>query len=207
MEESRVYELASVLFMDIVSYSLETVDRQAELVSLLQNVVRQSPEFQRASANQGELIVRPTGDGMALVFTKDPVCPVRCALEIAKSIRSGKELKIRMGIHLGPVSRHVDITEQINVVGGGINVAQRVMDCGDAGHILLSGDAARVLTQLADWSKYLHNLGVYEVKHDMQVHLWNLRKDGLGNSQEPRKPRASQANATRRVLRILRLSR
>ena len=190
MNESPAYEIANVLFIDIVSYSLEKVDRQAKLVSLLNDAVKQSHEYQRASASAGEMIVLPTGDGMLLAFTRDPVSPVRCALEIAEAIRSRSELKVRMGIHTGPISRHIDINEAANVVGGGVNIAQRVMDCGDAGHILLSSNIAEVLQQLADWSDYLHDLGVYQVKHDVQVRLYNLCKDGLGNSQPPRKIQA-----------------
>jgi len=205
MDESRSYEVAFVLFMDIVSYSLQTVDRQAKLLSLLQSAVKRSPEFQRASSNKGELIVLPTGDGMLLAFTRDPVSPVRCALEIAESIRGSAELKVRMGIHTGPISRHVDINEEANVVGGGVNIAQRVMDCGDAGHILLSGNIAEILEQLADWSKYLYDLGVHEVKHDVQVHLYNLCKNGLGNSQLPGKLRDRKAAATPRTRPVLRI--
>src|SRR5260370_40467304 len=110
-----------------------------------------------------------------------------------------------MGIQTGPMSRHVDINEEANVVGGGVNIAQRVMDCGDAGHILLSGNIAEILEQLADWSKYLYDLGVHEVKHDVQVHLFNLCKNGLGNSQLPGKLRDRKAAATPRTRPVLRI--
>src|ERR1022692_2819854 len=191
MPAPRVYENASVLFMDIVSYSKQTVDQQVKLISLLQSAVNQSAEFQRA--NETDLIKLPTGDGMALVFTRDLVAPVRCALEVAEAIRVGDELKVRMGIHTGPITRQVDIREQINAVGGGINIAQRVMDCGDAGHILLSSDTVEILKQLTDqWSPCLKDLGVHEVKHGVQVHLYNLLKDGLGNQELPAKLRAAR---------------
>jgi class 3 adenylate cyclase/tetratricopeptide (TPR) repeat protein len=203
MAESRAYEIANVLFMDIVSYSRETVDRQGKLLTLLQSAVKKSQEFQRASAHDGELIALPTGDGMLLAFTKDPLSPVQCALEIADAIRGTPELKVRMGIHTGPVSHHVDIKGKANLVGGGVNIAQRVMDCGDAGYILLSNNIADILTQLADWSKYLYDFGIHEVKHKVEVHLYSLCKDGLGNSQVPAKLRDRKVPATTRpVLRI-----
>jgi class 3 adenylate cyclase len=198
MDEPRVYENASVLFMDIVSYSKQTVEQQAKLISLLQTTVRQSREF--ASTEEKDLIVLPTGDGMALVFTKNLVSPVQCALEIAGTIRAGNELKVRMGIHTGPITRNIDIKGLDNVVGDGINIAQRVMDSGDAGHILLSSTMADALKRLSDdWSPCLQDLGVHEVKHGVQVHLYSLCKDTLGNSQRPEKLRSP---ATRPVLRI-----
>jgi len=129
--QSPSYELASVLFMDIVSYSLRSIDDQTEVLTTLQKIVRESAEYQQASAKQ-EVLSLPTGDGMALVFLRDPIAPARCALEVAKSLQSHPELKLRMGLHQGPVRRHADIKEDVNVVGGGINIAQRVMDYGDA---------------------------------------------------------------------------
>ena len=192
----RVYENASVLFMDIVSYSKQTVDQQAKLISLLQSAVNQSNEFQRA--NETDLIKLPTGDGMALVFTRDLLAPVQCALEIAGAIRAGDEPKVRMGIHTGPITRQVDINGKVNIVGDGINIAQRVMDSGDAGHILLSSTMAENLQRLsADWPPCLKDLGVHEVKHGVRLQLYNLLKDGLGNQQLPAKLRA-----TRPVIRI-----
>jgi hypothetical protein len=127
MDEPRVYENASVLFMDIVSYSKQTVEQQAKLISLLQTTVRQSREF--ASTDKKDLIALPTGDGMALVFTKNLVSPVQCVLEIDGTIRAGNELKVCMGIHTGPITRNIDIKGLDNVVSDGINIAQRVMDC------------------------------------------------------------------------------
>jgi tetratricopeptide (TPR) repeat protein len=182
--------------MDIVSYSKQTVDQQVKLISLLQTAVNQSAEFQRA--NETDLIKLPTGDGMALVFTRDLLAPVQCALEITKAIQAGNELKVRMGIHTGPITRQVDINGKVNIVGDGINIAQRVMDSGDAGHILLSSTMAENLQRLStDWPPCLIDLGMHEVKHGVQVHLYNLLKEGLGNPQLPAK-----LLATRPVIRI-----
>jgi TolB-like protein/class 3 adenylate cyclase len=182
--EQPTYEIASVLFMDIVAYSLRSIEEQIELLTILQRIVRESLEYARASG-KGELISLPTGDGMALVFLRDPVSPVKCALEIAAAVRNHQEMRLRMGIHQGPVCRHSDIKEEDNVVGGGINMAQRVMDCGDAGHILLSRNAAEVLQQLRDWNGCLEDLGIHEVKHEVGIQLYNFCKDGLGNPARP----------------------
>ena len=195
VQPRRVYETASVLFIDIVSYSIQTIDRQTEFLTILQEVVRATNEFQRARGEE-ELIVLPTGDGMALVFMRDLLSSVRCAVEIADMLQLRIEIKIRMGVHIGPVCRHADINEEINVVGGGINIAQRVMDCGDAGHILLSRNAAEVLQQLDDWHGCLHDLGIHKVKHGVEIHLFSLCKDGLGNAQFPEKLSA-QRNAAK----------
>ena len=185
-DSAAAYEIAHVLFIDIVSYSLQPIDRQTELLSLLQKLVRESAEFHRAR-DQNELISLPTGDGMALVFLRDPLSPVKCAVEIATSLTRHPELHVRMGIHTGPVQRHADIREAANVVGGGINMAQRVMDCGDAGHILLSHNVAEVLEQFSDWRGCLTDLGVQEVKHGVKVHLYSLVKEPAGNPRTPGK--------------------
>jgi adenylate cyclase len=182
--QSPTYEIASVLFMDIVSYSVRSIEEQTEILTTLQSIVRGSVEYKQAWAKQ-ELISLPTGDGLALVFMRDPVSPVKCALEIAMSLKSHPEIKLRMGVHQGPVCRHADIKEEVNVVGGGINMAQRVMDCGDAGHILVSRNVAEVLEQLRGWSDCLQDLGLHEVKHGVKVQLFNLCKDGLGNQAWP----------------------
>jgi class 3 adenylate cyclase/CHASE2 domain-containing sensor protein len=185
-ESAAAYEIAHVLFVDIVGYSLQPIDRQTELLTLLQKIVRESAEFRRAR-DQNELISLPTGDGMALVFLRDPLSPVRCALEIANSQQQQRTLSLRMGIHAGPVQRHADIREGVNVVGGGINMAQRVMECGDAGHILLSRNVAEVLDQFSDWRECLQDLGVHEVKHGVKIHLYSLVKAPVGNPEIPRK--------------------
>jgi class 3 adenylate cyclase/CHASE2 domain-containing sensor protein len=183
-ESAAAYEIAHVLFVDIVGYSLQPIDRQTELLTLLQKIVRESAEFRRAR-DQNELISLPTGDGMGLVFLRDPLSPVKCALEIANAQQRNRTLSLRMGIHTGPVQRHADIREGVNVVGGGINMAQRVMDCGDAGHILLSRNVAEVLEQFSDWRECLQDLGVYEVKHGVKIHLYSLVKAPVGNPAIP----------------------
>ncbi len=167
-------EMASVLFLDIVSYSMHPMDRQSRLLTELQQIVRSTEDFKIANAS-GNLISLPTGDGMAMVFFHDPIAPVRCAIEISQALKQNLALQLRMGIHSGPVYRHADIKDELNVLGGGINLAQRVMDCGDAGHILVSKSVADVLAQLSGWSENLHDLGECQVKHGVTVHLYNRK--------------------------------
>jgi hypothetical protein len=164
------------------------MDRQAETIQLLQEIVRATPEFQRAQASE-QLICLPTGDGMALVFFQNPVAAVQCAMEIARSLRDHPELQLRMGVHTGPVHRIADINTNRNVSGGGINLAQRVMDCGDAGHILVSKTVADILSQLSSWSQSLHDLGEHEIKHGVKVHLVNFHTTEVGNPEIPQKLR------------------
>lgn len=185
-ESSASYEIVHVLWLDIVAYSLQPIDRQTELLTLLQKIVRESAEYQRAQ-ERNEIISLPTGDGVGLVFLRDPLSPVKCSLEIAASLRNYPQLAVRMGIHSGPVQRHSDIREAANVVGGGINTAQRVMDCGDAGHILLSRNVVDVLEQFSDWRECLHDLGIHEVKHGLKLHLYNLVKAPTGNPAMPQR--------------------
>ncbi len=177
-------EIAHVLFMDLVGYSTLAIDRQASLLQQLQEIVKSTPEFQRAQA-ANRLIRLPTGDGMALVFFQDPIAPVQCALNIARALKSRPDIKLRMGVHSGPVSRIADINANKNIAGGGINFAQRVMDCGDAGHILLSQNVAEVLSQLSDWVGRLRDLGEHTVKHGARVRLFNLCAGELGNPAVP----------------------
>lgn len=198
-DQAPAFELASVLFLDIVGYSLRSIDDETEVLTTLQQAVRETAEYKAAVANK-EIISLPTGDGMALVFLRDPMSPVKCALEIAAALRQHAEFKVRMGLHTGPVRRHADIKEEINVVGGGINIAQRVMDCGDGGHILLSQSITEVLEQARGWKECLQDLGVQEVKHGVKVHLYNLVKDGCGNPALPRKIAASQSNQRKKRL-------
>src|ERR1700722_1670 len=179
-------EMAHVLFMDIVAYSTLPMDQQETILGELQGAVGKTSEFARAQA-EDQLIRLPTGDGMALVFFHDPEAPVRCALELSRSLRDHPEIKLRMGVHTGPVYRVADINANRNVTGGGINIAQRVMDCGDAGHILVSGAEAEVLGQLTAWRPMLHDLGEAEVKHGVRVHLYNLYGGEAGNPEPPKK--------------------
>lgn len=184
-------EIAHVLFMDIVAYSVMPMDQQRHLVRELQQVVLSMPEVLRAkSADQ--LISLPTGDGMALVFFEDPEAPVRCALELNRALRSHPGIKLRMGLHTGPVFRVADVNANRNVAGGGINTAQRVMDCGDAGHILVSKAMVEVLGQLSAWGPSLHDLGETAVKHGVRIQLFNLYADDVGNPRIPAKVRTAK---------------
>lgn len=187
-------EMAHVLFLDIVGYSRLPMDHQQRVIHDLQEAVRGTSEFARAQAAD-QLIRLPTGDGMALVFFRDPEAPVRCALELTKLLYGNPNIKLRMGIHAGPVYRIADINANRNVAGGGINMAQRVMDCGDAGHVLLSKTMADVLAELSSWTKYLRDLGEAEVKHGVRVHLYNLCTEEAGNAEIPQKLRTAVAAA------------
>ncbi len=178
-------EMAHVLFMDIVGYSKLPIDQQQLIVRDLKHAVRNTPQF--ASAHDtDQLIGLPTGDGMALVFFDNPESPVRCAVELAHALRDYPQIQLRMGVHSGPVYRIADINANRNVSGGGINIAQRVMDCGDSGHILVSAAVAEVLSQLSTWKNCLHDLGEVEVKHGIRVHIFNLFTDEVGNPEPPR---------------------
>ena len=179
-------EIAHVLFIDIVGYSKRLIDEQHELLQELNQIVRNTEVF-RSAETSGKLIRVPTGDGMALVFSTTPEAPVQCALEIGKALRSHSELQVRMGIHSGPVSGIMDVNDRSNIAGVGINVAQRVMDCGDAGHILLSKRVAEDLEQYRQWRPYLHELGECEVKHGARVSLANLYSAEVGNPAIPEK--------------------
>jgi len=179
-------EIAHVLFIDIVGYSKHLIDEQHELLQALNQIIRNTEAF-RSAETSGKLIRVPTGDGMALVFSTTPEAPVQCALEIGKELRSNSELQVRMGIHSGPVSGIMAVNDRSNIAGAGINVAQRVMDCGDAGHILLSKRVAEDLEQYRQWRPYLHELGECEVKHGVRVSLANLYSDEVGNPAIPEK--------------------
>ncbi len=198
-------EIAHVLFMDIVAYSTLQMERQHELLNELQAAVRQTEEFTRAQ-KVDQLIRLPTGDGMALVFFRDPEAPVRCALELACGLQKDAHIRVRMGIHTGPVYHVADINANRNVAGGGINMAQRVMDCGDAGHILVSSAEAEVLGQVGSWSGMLHDLGEVEVKHGTRIHLYNLYTGEVGNRELPKsigKGRPGTGVAEKRAVAVL----
>jgi adenylate cyclase len=184
-------EVVHVLFLDIVGYSRRLTNEQQTLIDQLNQVVRSSEEFQNAEA-AGRLIKIPTGDGMALVFYKSPAQPVECALEISRALKTYPELRVRMGVHSGPVSAVTDLNDRTNAAGIGINVAQRVMDCGDAGHILLSKRVVEDLEQYGHWQPQLHDLGEVEVKHGVRVHIFNLYNNELGNPEVPDKLRQAK---------------
>jgi TolB-like protein/class 3 adenylate cyclase/Tfp pilus assembly protein PilF len=179
-------EIAYVLFVDIVGYSKLVTSEQRRLLELLNQIVRQSEHFRSAEAKHRLLSV-PTGDGMALVFYNTPAAPVECALEISTAATEHPELQLRMGIHSGPVSGVVDVSGRSNIAGAGINIAQRVMDCGDAGHILVSKHMAEDLEQYGQWKQHLHDLGECEVKHGVRVSVVNLYTEDHGNPEVPQK--------------------
>src|SRR5436190_11991748 len=184
-------EVVHVLFLDIVGYSKRLTNEQQTWIDQLNQVVRSSEEFQSAEA-AGRLIKIPTGDGMALVFYKSPAQPEECALEISRALKTYPELRVRMGVHSGPVSAVTDLNDRTNAAGIGINIAQRVMDCGDAGHILLSQRVAEDLAQYGQWQPQLHDLGEVEVKHGVRVHVFNLYSKELGNPEMPEKLRQAK---------------
>src|SRR5216117_1991855 len=179
-------EIAHLLFIDVVGYSKLLVNEQIELMQQLNRIVRGTECFRDAEAS-GKLIRLPTGDGMVLLFFRSPEQPVRCALEISQALRSQTHIQLRMGIHSGPVNQVVDVNDQMNVAGAGMNVAQRVLDCADAGHILLSKHLADDLQHYRHWQPYLHDLGECEVKHGLRLHVFNLCKDNFGNPHLPDK--------------------
>src|SRR5881275_1746667 len=179
-------EIAHVLFIDIVGYTKLTTDEQSDALHELNAIVRNTETGRNAEA-AGQLVFLPTGDGMALVFTGSEEEPVECALEITQALRAKPSLPLRMGIHSGPVHHVADVNQRENIAGAGINIAQRIMDCGDAGHILVSKRVADDLAQYRRWQPYLHELGDFEVKHDVVVSVVNLYADVVGNPVPPAK--------------------
>jgi len=177
-------EIAHVLFIDIVGYSRFSINDQRAVISDLTEIVRGSSQYQKAEA-ANHLIKIPTGDGMALVFYSNPDAPVQCAVEISCAVKEHPRLQLRMGVHSGPVSGVIDVNGHANLAGAGLNVAQRVMDCGDAGHILLSKRVAEDLEEYEQWRPLLHELEVCEVKHGARVFIVNLQGDQVGNPQLP----------------------
>jgi TolB-like protein/Flp pilus assembly protein TadD len=184
-DENLRFEIGHVLFIDIVGYSKLLIEEQKERLNHLTEIVLATAQVRQASDEQ--LVRLPTGDGMALVFHHSAEEPARCALEIAEALRKHPELPVRMGIHSGPVSEVIDVSGRSNIAGAGINMAQRVMDCGDAGHILLSQHVADDLVQYRQWAPRLHDLGDCEVKHGVKLHLVNLYAEPLGNAAPPEK--------------------
>ena len=179
-------EIAHVLLIDVVGFSKLLVDEEIEFLKELNQIVRRTECF-RTAETAGKLIRVPTRDGMALLFFHSPEEPVRCALEISRTLKDHPHIQVRMGVHSGPVSQVTDVNDRTNIAGAGINIAQRVMDCGDAGHILLSKHLADDLAEYRHWRPHLHDLGECEVKYGLRLHLFNLCKDGLGNPQVPEK--------------------
>ena len=198
------FELGHVLFIDIVGYSKSLINEQTELICTLTDVVRKTEQV-RAAEKAEKLVRLPTGDGMALVFRTTPEAPARCALEVSQALRSYPKLRVRMGINSGPINEIIDVNERANIAGAGINIAQRVMDCGDAGHILLSQRVAEDLEQYREWQPRLHPVGRCEVKHGVVVTVVNLYTEELGNPQTPPKLKRLQWKAAPRPRKPLSL--
>jgi TolB-like protein/Tfp pilus assembly protein PilF len=186
VEAGHRLEIGHVLFMDVVGYSKLLLDEQREQQQHLTEIVLSTEQVRSAEAAD-KLIRLPVGDGMALVFFSSPEAPVRCAIEISERLKQYPQLKLRMGIHSGPVNEVRDVNDRANVAGAGINIAQRVMDCGDAGHILLSKRVAEDLAHSRQWRTYLHDLGECAVKHGVPIFIVNLYTDEIGNAQLPEK--------------------
>jgi TolB-like protein len=195
-------EIGHVLFMDVVGYSKLLINEQREIQRQLTQIVRSTEHFRAAEA-AGKLTRLPVGDGMALVFFNTPETPVQCALEITEALKAYPQLKLRMGIHSGPVSGVTDVNDRSNVAGAGINMAQRIMDCGDAGHILLSKHVADDLEQYPQWREHLHELGPVEVKHGVTIEVVSFYNDEAGNAKLPEKFKAARLAVTRRRKRTL----
>src|SRR5438128_6714438 len=189
-------EIAHVLFIDIVGYSKFSINEQRAVVDELTKVVRGSDQYQSAES-AGRLIKIPTGDGMALVFYTSPEAPAQCAIEFSRAFKDHPRLQLRMGVHSGPVSGVVDVNQRANLAGAGLNIAQRVMSCGDAGHILLSKHVAEDLEEYEQWRPLLHDLGTCEVKHGVRVGVTNLYSDEVGNPQLPKKFQALKKHRSR----------
>jgi TolB-like protein len=200
-EDNLRLEIGHVLFIDIVGYSKLLITGQSEQLEKLRKIVRGTEQFRTAEA-QGKLLRLPTGDGGALVFRTSPEAPALCAMEIAQALKTHPELHVRMGIHSGPVNEVTDLNEQANIAGAGINVAQRVMDCGDAGHILLSKHIADDLEQHPRWRSCLYDLGDCEVKHGVRLSLTNLYTDEVGNRQLPSKLARGRTRRQRKMAAV-----
>jgi len=189
-------EIGHVLFIDIVGYSKSSINEQGAAVDELTKVVRSSDQYQKAEA-AGRLIKIPTGDGMGLVFYTSPEAPAQCAVEISHVLEEHPRLQLRMGVHSGPVSGVIDVNERANIAGAGLNMAKRVMDCGDAGHILVSKRVAEDLEEYEHWRPLLHDVGVCEVKHGVRITIVNLYTDRVGNRQLPKKFQAQKKHSAR----------
>jgi adenylate cyclase len=189
-------EIAHILFIDTVGYSKLSINEQRAVVDELNEIVRSSDQYQKAEA-AGRLIKIPAGDGMALVFYTSPGAPAQCAVEISRLLKAHPRLQLRMGVHSGPVSGVIDVNGHANLAGAGLNLAQRVMACGDAGHILISKHVAEDLEEYEHWRPLLHSLGECEVKHGVRVAIANLYADKVGNPQLPKKFQALKKHSAR----------
>src|SRR6266705_2216224 len=192
------FEIGHVLFIDIVGYSKLLITQQSQQLDTLKRIVRGTEQFRTAEA-EGKLLRLPTGDGGALVFRTTAEAPVLCAVEVSKALKEHSELRVRMGVHSGTVNEITDLNEQANIAGAGINIAQRIMDCGDAGHILLSKHVAEDLEEYPHWQPHLHELGECEVKHGVRLSVVNLYTAELGNPAVPEKLKAARVAAAAAV--------
>src|SRR5438046_8169170 len=199
------FEIGHVLFIDIVGYSKLLITQQSQQLDTLKRIVRGTEDFRAAEA-EGKLLRLPTGDGGALVFRTSPEAPVLCALEISEELKNHPELRVRMGVHSGPVNELTDLNEQANIAGAGINMAQRGMDCGEAGHILLSRHVADDLKHYARWRPYLHEIGECKVKHGEIISLVNFYTEELGNPQRPQNIRGAAPAKSVAVLPFVNMS-
>src|SRR5205814_9322004 len=190
------FEIGHVLFIDIVGYSKLLINEQSEQIQKLKEIVRATEQFRLAEA-EGKLLRLPTGDGGALVFRTSLEAPVLCSMEIARALKEYPKLLVRMGIHSGPVNEITDLNEQANIAGAGINIAERVMACGDAGHILVSKHVAEDLEEYEHWRPLLHDHGECEVKHGMRIGIANLYDSETGNPQLPKRLQAVKRRRTR----------
>jgi TolB-like protein/class 3 adenylate cyclase/Flp pilus assembly protein TadD len=189
------FEIGHVLFIDLVGYSKLLIEEQKERLGQLTDIVLATSQVAKA-ANE-ELVRLPTGDGMALVFRNSSEEPAQCALEITQALKAHPKIQLRMGVHSGPVSGVIDVNGHANLAGAGLNMAQRVMDCGDAGHVLLSKRVADDLGEYEHWRPLLHDLGECEVKHGMRMSIVNLHADEVGNPQLPKKFQALKKQRAR----------
>src|SRR5437899_4321302 len=194
-------EIAHVLFIDVVGYSKLLVNEQREVVEQLNRTVRKTPQF-RKSEGAGKLIRIPVGDGMALVFFQTPEEPVQCAMEIARALKKDPHIRLRMGVHSGPIDQVKDVNDRLNVAGAGMNIAQRVMACGDAGHILLSKRVAEELAQDKLAQQHLHELGEIELKHGRKLGIVNLYSEEKGNPKVPEKLKGASRQPAQRPVRV-----
>jgi len=200
LEPDLKLEIAHVLTIDVVAYSTLLIDEQSRLMAELVRTVKATPRFRQAAA-EDKLIKLPTGDGMALIFLSDAEAPIECAMQLAASLKEHPEIRLRMGIHSGPINTIRDVNDRTNLAGAGIDMAQRVMDCGDAGHILVSKRVADDLTPYPRWHRYLHYLGECEVKHGRKVSLFNFYSESFGNAAIPQKVKCiSKSTKTPRLV-------
>ncbi len=199
--EEIALEIAHVLYLDIVGYSKLPSKEQRGAVDALNECVRASEQFQRAEAAD-RLLRIPTGDGMALVFYSSPQAPAQCALEVSRVLKNHPRVPVRMGVHSGSVTGVVDVNGRANLAGAGLNIAQRVMDCGDAGHILVSKNAADDLDEYENWRPLLNSLGACEVKHGVKLHIVNLYDGGIGNARVPARIRAQRRRLAKRRIAL-----